>query len=154
MANEDDLEQVPAGRLRQMYEEAISQNRELAEKVTLYSAKEVLVEKGFDLVKPEDLKGVEPTKFEERAAELQKEREAQANDLLRAALLKRGVDESEVDSMLSALAGEQQAQTETAQAAARIGSVGRIEGNVEPLVNPNQLHGYDAILAGLAQKKQ
>jgi len=66
----DDLDELDGSTLRKKLEKALGENKKLRDDVAGFKARSVITEKGFTLVKPEDLAGVDPDKVEERAAQL------------------------------------------------------------------------------------
>ena len=67
-------EEESGGSLRRKLESEIAAKKELMNELAALKAKAVISEKGFDLVNPEDLKGVAPAEVEARAEALQQER--------------------------------------------------------------------------------
>lgn len=146
---DEDLGGQSGGQLRAKLEEALQTNKALAEENTLYKARDVLTEKGFDLVKAEDLKGVAPDKIEEHASKLQQDRKTLQENLLRDALSKQGFEGDELDAALQRMVGEQTQASEEAEATRRVREAGSVQGSPVPRVNPEKLHGYDAIRAAM-----
>jgi hypothetical protein len=140
--------------LRQKLEAALAENQSL--KVTLGTTKasQVIQEKGFTHVKPDDLKGVDLEHIEARAEAIQQERQKFLEESLKATFQAQGIsDDEELTARVQAVLGPQAAQ-EVAEAAAygRVQSV--VGGTPAPVVNTNQLHGREAIRAALEQRSK
>lgn len=149
----DDEEGAQGGKgLRKQLETALSQNRQLQERLGAYEAEKVLAAKGWDLVKPEELKGVAPDQIEAHAEKLQNERLTLQETLLKAALAKFGIEEDALEDAVAEVVGRQSADTDGAAQVQRIRSLGRSDTRPVPSVNPDKLHGIDAIRAGLDQR--
>ena len=146
-----DTEELPTdGKgLRAKLEEALAEKRELQAELAALRAREVVREKGLDLVKPDDLKGVALDQLEQRAVELQQERERQQRELVRAALTRKGLSGTALDEAVEAfLAGDSAAEggdgeQDVAGVAARVGGA--------PVrADQSDLHGVAAIEAALS----
>lgn len=135
--------------LRQQLEEALATNRTLTERLTTYEARDVLSGKGFDLVKPEELKGIALDQIEAKASELQQERQAMQEDLLRNVLEKQGYEGDALEEMVSEMVARKDAETEQAEATARVR--GLPAGTRTPKIDPSKLEGFDAIRASFDQ---
>lgn len=139
--------------LRKQLEQALAANRQLQEQLSTFQAEKVLNEKGFTLVKPEELKGVAPDQIEATAQKLQAERATLQQELLKDALTKLGI-EVDGDALEDVVAGAAPKNTETtteADSASRIRGLGRQDTRPVPPINPDKLHGFDAIRAGIEQ---
>src|SRR2546430_113840 len=88
------------GSLRAKLEETLAENRKLQDQVSGFRVREILMEKGLDLVSPEDLKGVDLGKAEARAQEIQAERTTQQENLVKGVLRKQGYGEDELDHLV------------------------------------------------------
>lgn len=150
--DEEDLDGQAGGPLRAKLEEVLSTNKTLTEQLGIYQARDLLVEKGFDLVKAEDLKGVTPDKFEETAAKIQQDRRELQESLLRDALERQGFSGEELDDAVKRMVSEQSRETADAEATRRARLAGAAEGTPIPRVDPSKLHGYDAIRAAVEAK--
>lgn len=147
----DDEGSQSGGKLREKFEQALATNKELTDKLTTYEAKDFLADKAFALVKPEDLQGVTPDKFEEHATKVQQDRQALAEEVLRASLTAKGYDGDELDDLLAQMVRIETPNQEQAEATRRIRAAGSVEGLPVPRVDPSKLHGFDAIAAGIEQ---
>lgn len=145
--DEDDLDPKS---LRGKLAAAAKRERALTEELHGLKVKDVLTVKGFSLVKPEDLKGVDLDKVEAEAERIEKERQTLQESLLRDALKRRGFEDDELDEMVKGLAGQEAAETEDAKAISRIKGLGTLDSKPVPARNPEKLHGDEAIMAGLA----
>lgn len=140
--------------LRAKLEEALKENRKLRSTVSdlePYRAKDLISERGFDLVKVEDLKGVKPDEIEERAKEIQSQRVKEQEDLLRSALRRQGIDEEDLDDAVKEMLDRHDAESEEAEATRRARDVAGRDSKPVPKVNESELHSFDAITAGLAK---
>lgn len=142
----DEGEQQSGGALRKQLEETLKINRQLAARLAKADAVTLLADKGFTYVKPEDLEGVDPDKIEATAAKIQEERQALREEVLRDVLAGQGLEGDELTDRIADMAGT---RDEDADAADRIRTVGRSEARSVPTINPEKLHGFDAIKAGI-----
>lgn len=152
-STDEDFSQMTGGALRERLEESIRQGRQMQTELTAYRAKDVLAEKGFDLVKPEDLKDVTPEKIEARAQEIQAERETLQQELLTKALEKQGFKGDELDEMVQAAVAQRDASQSKAEAVGRVRSLGN-GGTPIPDVDPEKLHGFDAMKFAIENPKR
>ena len=134
------------GRLRAQLEEALQVNKQMKSKLTGYEVQAFLGSGQFDLVKPDDLSGVDPSKREETAKEIQADRQEQQRTLLKSALSKQGFDEETIEQMVN---GEVAANPDqgAAEATQRIRDVGRFSAQPPPKVDMTRVTGIDAIRA-------
>lgn len=93
------------GSLRAKLESEIAANKELKSELAVFKARAVISEKGFDLVEPEELKGVSPDEVETKAEELQAQRLELAQRVLGKTL---GIEDPDLDlnEALKQLAGK------------------------------------------------
>ena len=149
--DEDDVEES-GSTLRRKLEEALDRNRELTTELTGLKAKSLIEEHGHSLVKPGDLESVDLSEMADVAERLQSERSDQQADLARDMLARTGLDGDELDKAVDDfLSPEGPSRGSAAHGRAR--EVAAIGGNAAPLVNPDALHGLDAIQFALEQKK-
>lgn len=91
--------------LRTKLEETIGQNKVLTQQVSALTAEKLISEKGFDLVPAEELAAGGLEDMEQRASQLQAEKEAQRRDMVRSVFAQRGLEgqdlEVEIDKFLS-----------------------------------------------------
>ncbi len=146
---DDDVEES-GSTLRRKLEETLDKNRELTDELTGLRAKSLIEEHGHHLVKPDDLSGVELSEMADKAEALQQERTAQQADLARDMLARQGLAGEELDKAVADFLNPASGQTTAAHSRAR--EVAAIGGDPTPLVNPDALHGLDAIQFGLQQK--
>lgn len=145
--------QADGGKLRRKLEKALEDNRKLAERVRTHEVKQVLTEKGFDLVTPDDLSGVDLDEIEAKAAEIQERNQKLQGDLLRKALQAKGFEGEDLDEMVESIAGAKTAEQADEDATKRAQSLGRVDSTTSPRVDPSKLHGIDAISAGIRPVK-
>ena len=148
---EDDFEGESGSSLRRKLEEAYNDNRQLTTQLTGLTAKELIQEHGYGLVKVEDLLDTKLDEMAERAEQLQAERSGQQTDLARDMLAKRGLVGAELDKAVEAFlapagAGDVSAHTRTREVAA-------IGGTAAPLRETSGLMGLDAIEHALRTKQ-
>lgn len=148
-----DLDQLDGRGLRSRLEETLLEKRQMSERLAVLEAKEVLQENGFDLVKPEDLKGVAAQDVKSHAEKLQQERAALQDELLRKALERQGYKGEELEDAMQDLARDRAKSKGEASVLARAKSLGE-GGEMITDVNPEKVHGYDAIVAGLSQRSR
>jgi len=138
--------------LRDRLAEAERARRELETEVTGYRAKEIISSKGFTHVKPEDLVGVASTDLEKKAEEIEAAKAALESEVLKAALLRRGVSADEVEGAVAQLLGKSEEQDQS-ESLALLSQVSKVAGTPAPRTNPD-LFGPDLIEAELLQKEQ
>ena len=148
---EDDFEGESGSSLRRKLEEAYNDNRQLTTQLTGLTAKELIQEHGYGLVKVEDLLDTKLDEMAERAEQLQAERSGQQTDLARDMLAKRGLVGAELDKagedfLAPAGTGDVSAHTRTREVAA-------IGGTAAPLRETSGLMGLDAIEHALRTKQ-
>ena len=148
---EDDFEGESGASLRRKLEEAYNDNRQLTTQLTGLTAKELIQEHGYGLVKVEDLLDTKLDEMAERAEQLQAERSGQQTDLARDMLAKRGLVGAELDKAVEdflapAGTGDVSAHTRTREVAA-------IGGTAAPLRETSGLMGLDAIEHALRTKQ-
>lgn len=151
--DDDDSATESGGQLRKKLEDALKSNSALTSQLAGFQAEKLVAEKGFTLVKPEDLKGVELDKLEERATALQAERtELQAN-LLRDAFKRQGYEGESLDRQLAVALGT----AESGQAAAGLSTgrqLGSVGGTVVPQIDERQLTPLGKIEAGIVANRK
>lgn len=143
MADED-LDQLDGKGLRAKLEEALRENANLRKVAAVSKADEVIRTGKLSLVEPQDLEGVSLDSIEEKAKQLQKEREGLISKYLSA----QGIEAPD-------LAGSAEADAD-ADARARARGLSFIGGEPPKLGNHEKLHGSDAIRAALedAEKRR
>jgi hypothetical protein len=99
---EGDEDYTPKG-LRKKLEDTLGQLRDVTNQLQTERAVNLIKEKGFTLVKPEDLKGVGLDELEKKATEVQETRNAEKLDVLKDVLRNRGVAEDDLEKEASAL---------------------------------------------------
>lgn len=152
MADDPSNDDQSGSTLRQKLEAALAENASLKTTLGVSMASQVIREKGFTHVKPDDLKGVDLEHIEARAEAIQQEKQKFLEESLKATFQAQGIsDDEELTQRVQAVLGPQAAQ-EVAEAAAygRVQSV--VGGTPAPVVNPNQVHGREAIRVALEQR--
>jgi len=130
--DDEESQQESGSELRKKLEQALKGNVALTEQLAQFQAEKLVQEKGLTLVKPDDLKGVELGKLEERATALQAERQQLQADLLRDAFARQGYEGDALERMVGS--------TESPAAAlATARSMGRLDGTPVPAVDPSNL---------------
>lgn len=101
-----DLDKADGGTLRKKLEEAIAENRKLAQRVATGEAKELISSKGYNLVKPEDLADVPLDQIEVKAKELHEQRLESRKETIREVLADRhGLEGAELDAAVEDFLG-------------------------------------------------
>lgn len=95
--NEIDLDKADGGTLRKKLEEALSSNKDLEQRLVTREAQSVIAEKGFSLVKPEDLEGVAPDQVEAKAKELHEQKAAERAETVRSVFEEKGLEGDDLD---------------------------------------------------------
>lgn len=159
MAYDDDdldteLDQEDAKGLRGRLERAERENRKLKEQITVQTAQRLLADKGFDLVKPEELKGIDLKDLESKAEALQNERLDNARSVVRSRFMRQGLEgedlEAAVDDFFGAPAPVTQEDRDFEEASAVARARQLPAGTSAPRI-PADVHGFDAITAALAE---
>lgn len=114
------------GSLREKLEAALARESDLKAKVLSYQAREVIAEKGYKHVTPEDLKGVDLDGIEAKAEELEQAKAAQEAEVLKRVLGSKLGDGADVDAVIQGLLGGGDDQS---AALDRIRSVGKVQGS-------------------------
>ena len=149
----DDLDELDGHGLRGRLERELREKRNLEAQIVSMKAKEILAENGFDLVKPEDLKGAKLEELESKAKALQDDRLNTARAVVRNRLERQGLEgddlEAAVDEFFGGEAPKTREQFDDEDAAAGRRARTLPVGNPAPRGDPDRLHGFDAIAAGL-----
>jgi hypothetical protein len=152
--DDDELGDEDATGLRKQLGKLGKENKALSEKLARFELKDMLTSKGFDLVKPDELVGVDVDQREKRAEELQTERRGMQEELLRKALGPMVEDTDALEGMVNDLLGKRSEQSEQAEQFGRAKELSGLESLQNPIVDPRQLHTEDAITYALSQKSQ
>jgi hypothetical protein len=136
-------------KLRQKLEEALSTNRKLAEEVSSFRAREVISSKGFKHVSAQDLAGVPLDQLEAKAAEIEQDKLAQREAVLREVLSEKGMPEQELEKAVKALVGDAPGD-QTTSALGRMSQLAKSGGSVPPPVAQEGLFGPSRLRAALA----
>lgn len=140
--------------LRAQLEKTLRENRKLQGRLDELETRDLLTTEGLDLVKAEDLAGLSGQERRERAAELQDQRRAMQEDLLRQALGRFVEDESALEDMVAEAVGKASAESEVAGQVARARTLGGLDSQPVPAVDPRKLHGAEAIRFAIGQQKK
>ena len=148
--SDDEFSGLSAGDLRSKLEQALKRNRELEADVAAFNASRVISDKGFSLVKPEDLAGVPVAELEAKAAAIQAQRQDEQRGLLKDVLQKRGYEGDDLESALTALLGDSKPESQTTVPPGV--DVARSVAGVESVAPPGEkpasdLHDLDALTA-------
>lgn len=150
----EEAEKEGGSGLRRKLEETLRKNREYANELSALRAQSLIGSEGFDLVKPEDLQGVvDPEEMRAKAKQLQEERAAEQESLLRATLARKGLEGEALDQAVADLLGVGESQTQDG-AFGRVNETLKAGGAAAPIVNPQELHGVAAIEHGLEQRER
>lgn len=130
--------------LRKQLEAVLAQNRTL-------TIEKVLREHELPLVKAEDLAGVKDLdKIEERAKAIQTERVQLQETLVRDIFRRKGIEGDDLEAMVKEFVGTQPPTAdEDAEALERARALRSSTSGPAPLVNPENVHGRDAIAMGV-----
>lgn len=134
--------------LRAQLEAALKRNRNLEAKVRKTELSELLTTKGFDLVKADDLAGVEDSELETRAKKIQDERIELQAELLRKALGSTGLEGDDLEALVTQTIASR--KPEVADTVGRVKNLSGVPGTPASLIDSDQLHGRSAIEFGLA----
>ncbi len=104
--NPVDLDKADGGFLRSKLEETLERNKELEQIATSAAAETAISEKGYGLVKPEDLVGVPPEQVETKAKALQEQRLEARTAAVRSVLVERGLKDEELEAALKGVLGD------------------------------------------------
>lgn len=140
--HEENESQESGSALRQKLEAALAKERAATK------AAAEAVSKGFKFVKPEDLQDVEAHELSEKAAEIEQNRAAEQDRLLRQALADRGFADEDLDTAISKLKGGNEPASSDEGAAERVASLGSLGGTAPSKPEP-QLFGEDRIRAAI-----
>jgi hypothetical protein len=152
----DDDEQLSGSELRQKYEAALAENKTLKSDATKWRATQVIQEKGFSLVKAEDLEGVALDKIDEQAQRLHEERLQLQTDLAKDLFGRQGFEGEELDQIVAEyMAGQTpqhvSAEEKAARATESVRALDRLDARPIGVQNTDSLSGLAAIEHGLAQ---
>jgi hypothetical protein len=136
------------GSLRAKYEAALDESRQLAAELIAYKAKDVIQEKGYKFVTPEDLKGVGLNELAARAEAVEKQKLEIRETVLRDALAGQGLEGERLDDAVRNLLNPQESHAETST---RLAGLGRINGTFPAQGDTDGLEGRDLIRAAVAE---
>lgn len=135
-------------KLRERLEAEIAKSRQLHDKLVERVVKE------HRYISPEDLKGVSFDQLEAHAAEVEKTKAAQREQILKDTLVEKGVPEDQLDAALERLLGTSgpTPSEEPAPATNRVASLGRLQGTAPTQKPGDGLWGADKIRAAVGSK--
>lgn len=146
----DELENESGGSLRQKLEEALAAKAALESNVVALTAEKVIGASGFKYVTPSDLAGVPLTDLEVKAQEIEQQKAAQADALLRTAVKARGVPDDQIDQVIAGLVGTNTPAVQAVTTFDRLNAIGQIQGGAPGTIPDQVKPGYDRIAAGIA----
>lgn len=150
----DKIEREEGGSgLRRKLEDALRQNAELTGKVALYEAGQLISEKGYTLVKPEDLSGVKPNELEAKAEALQQQREGERKSLVREMLAKKGYADAELDLAVDEWFAGEGFEADGSDFA-EITEADSLGGRPVKRISPEQMSPLEKLEAGLSKGKR
>lgn len=132
------------GQLRKQLERALAENKALLKKVAGHEAKQLISEKGFKYVKPEDLADVDLEEMATKAEALEQTGLEQRKELLKQVLAGQGVAEDSIDSEVDRFLNPKEDHSAVAD---RVAGLGKIQGGYVP--PPTSNDPADLILAGI-----
>ena len=148
------------GQLRQQLEdfkrqaeESQSENDALRQKIATYESANLIQENGFELVKPEDLVSVPEQERAAKAAEIEASRqEEQVNTVRQLLASKQGLQGEALDAAVAQIVEGTSSQSASSDAAtvADMRGISQIGGSSPAAESTKNLHGLDAIRAGLS----
>jgi hypothetical protein len=92
--------------LRDKLEAEIAARRDLESQLSSYKAKDLIAEKGWQHVNPDDLKGVGLAELETKGAELEASKAALKESVLKEVLSKQGITGDDLNDAVSKLVGK------------------------------------------------
>ena len=140
---DEDIEESGSS-LRRKLEETLTRERQLTTELSGLKAKELITERGYGLVKVEDLVDVNLDEMSTKAEELQQERAGQQADLARDMLAKRGLQGEELEQAVADFLSPGSAPGDAA-ARTRAKEMSAVGGSAAPLQDASGLVGLDAI---------
>jgi len=150
----EDLSGMDGGTLRTKLEESIGREKNLAGRLAVFEAANVISEKGYTYVQPEDLASVPLDQIAEKAEALQAERAGVFEGVIRRQLESAGVSGDDLEKQVAdftagkAVDGGGQVDP-NADAISRIRSIGG--GGTVPARNPETMSTMEKLQAGLTK---
>ncbi len=154
MSDEFDLddENLSGSALRKKLEQAIEQNRDLRSKVASFEATEVIGRLGLKNVTAADLVGVAPKDLEAKAQEVEAQKAAEKENILKAALVDRGLNADQIESALAALTDPK--GLALSEQIGRAADLVRAGGTPVPKTETEGLSGPALIMAGVEARSK
>lgn len=146
------------GQLRQQLEdfkrqaeESQSENDALRQKIATFESANLIQENGFELVKPEDLVSVPEQERAAKAAEIEASRqEEQVNTVRQLLASKQGLSGEALDAAVAQIVEGTPPASSDAATVADMRGISQIGGSSPAAESTKNLHGLDAIRAGLS----
>lgn len=153
----DEESHEDGGTLRRKLEEALERNKALTAEVAKSRVKEVIAEKGYTLVKPEDLEGVALDEIEPKAKELHEQRRSLESEIAKGIFARQGYEGEELDEVVAEyLEGKAPVRKDPNEALTRgiegVRALSHTDSQPVGKQDISQLHGADAIAHGLEQR--
>jgi hypothetical protein len=145
----DDDGRESGSSLREKLSTAHSEIASLAKELVGYKAKDLIVEKGWLHVKPEDLAGVKLGDLETKGAELESSKAALKESVLKEVLEQQGVAGDDLAQAVQALVGKVASGDESTEAAARLRAATQVPGRTPGKLEQEGLFGASRIRAAL-----
>jgi hypothetical protein len=139
------------GSLRAKLEASQAENREMAKTLRPLLAAQVIAEKAYKYVKPEDLADVPLTELATKAEILNKQKGEVHEQVVRTILAEQGVADADLDTAVQRFLNPD-AQESHADTSTRLASLGRIAGTAPESDKDKGAHGQDLIELALQQK--
>jgi len=148
-ADLDDLGQREGGKgLRKWAEAVQKETRSTMGELATLKADKVIQEHGYHLITAEDLTGVPLADLEAKAEALEGEKLESQRELARDMLTRKGLAGDDLDRAVDEFL---QPAPDDAKARERAAAAARAGGVPTPMVNPQELHGIEAIRHGLTK---
>lgn len=145
----DESESETGGSLRSKLEASVKANKQLADKLRTFEAKELIAAKGYKYVTAEDAAGVELDELPTKLAEIEKQKLATRESVLRDVLKGQGHEDGErLDEAVKSLLNPQESHAETST---RLASLSRISGDFPGVHDSDGLEGRALIRQGLIE---
>lgn len=141
------------GALRKKLEDALEANKQLSERLRGYEVQNLIKDKGWATVKPEDFEGVELTGLEEHGNKLHEQRVGLVKDLLS----RQGLEGDDLEKQVSAFLAGKPAVTEDPaglDGVTRVRELTGIAGEPASRTKAAELHGEAAIEAAFAAQQK
>lgn len=132
--------------LRQKLEDTVKLNKEMAKELRGFKAEKLIAEKKLAYVKPEDLADVDLAELENKALQLNEQKEGERKAVLRSVLAEQGVPEDQLDNQIEQFLAPKPESVN--QVSGRLADIGQIQGRYADTSTDN-LTGPDLIYASV-----